>query len=82
MPKVMGAMRQPSARTLAKAASLAVVRATNNSYRVGGSADVHTIYFSQMQKKWVCDCQASVHGAVCAHAIAVVWAEEKRNGIT
>ncbi len=75
-------MRQPSARTLARASSLAVVRATNGSYRVGGSVDVHTIYFSQMQKTWVCDCQASVHGAVCCHAIAVVLTEEKRNGIT
>lgn len=75
-------MCQTSARTLAKAASLAVVRATNGSYRVGGSVDVHTIYFSQMQKKWVCDCQASMHGVVCRHVISVVWAEEKRNGIT
>jgi len=82
MPEVTTPMRQPSARTLAKAASLAVVRATNGSYRVGGSVDVHTIYFSQMQKTWVCDCQASMNGAVCAHAVSVVWAEEKRNGIT
>jgi len=82
MPKVTTPMRQPSARTLAKAASLAVVRATNGSYRVGGSVNVHTIYFSQMQKTWVCDCQASVHGAVCACVIAVIWAEEKRNGTT
>jgi len=78
----MRVMRQTSARTLAKAASLAVVRALDNSYRVGGSVDVHTIYFSQMQKTWVCDCQASVNGAVCCHAIAVVWTEEKRHGIT
>lgn len=67
-------------RTLLRARNLAVVRATDGTYRVAGGS-VYKIWFSEIESRWLCECRAGRAESLCAHRAAIIMACERENTV-